>query len=131
MIDQGIQLLSALAGFCREEDDWRVTQEFEFLLNHLLVIEEQLMLVHRPLLYAAGCRALRLAAGALLRDVFGTLRGFDGEVPFVHDDDHRAAGFFGVACNRGIARGHAVLAVDYPPSHISALPAASRLPHPS
>src|SRR5260370_12366503 len=110
MIDQGIQLLRALAGFCREEDDWRVTQEFEFLLNHLLVIEEQLVLVHRPLLYAAGCRALRLAASPLLRNVFGTLRGFHREVPLVHDDDYQAAGFFVVACNRGIARGHAALA---------------------
>src|SRR5258708_3590973 len=126
MIDQGIQLLSALARFSREEDDWRVTQEFEFLLNHLLVIEEQLVLVHRPLLYAAGRRALRLAAGALLRNVFGTLRGFDGEVPFVHDDDYRAARFFGVACNRGIARGHAVLAVDYQQRLIRALQAAAR-----
>src|SRR5258708_35628876 len=97
MIDQGIQLLRALAGFCREEDDWRVTQEFEFLLNHLLVIEEQLVLVHRPLLYPAGCRSLRLPPGLLPRTIFDTLRGFDGEAPFVPDVNYRSAGFFCLA----------------------------------
>jgi len=84
----------------RNENDGRVVQELEIVAQALFVD-----------ISVAGAFAFAHAHGLRRTARFQLAAG--DEIPFVHDDDHRASTLVGVACNGSVELADAFGGVDH------------------
>src|SRR5260370_6932750 len=99
LINQRIQLCSALAGFRGEKNNGRVAEELQLPADHFFIIEKQFALVQviKFVLFIRAALRSALGGGCVART--GLPRAFRTQAPSVHSRDSSAAGFPRVACD--------------------------------
>src|SRR5437016_3001379 len=129
LVDQRKKFFGALAGFRGKKNDRGVAQKLQFCANHFFVVKHQPagIEIFRPVALTGSALGFTLGGGGITGR--GVARRNNGEIPLIDDDDHGAAGLFGIAGDLRVALRHALRAVDDQESHIRALQAAAGHDH--
>jgi len=108
LLDQRQNFFGPLARVRRDEDDGGIAQEFEPI--------PQPLLIELPVL-----RTLRILNARCLRLADGTLLAARDQVPFVHDDDHRAPALMRVSGDGGVKPADAFGSVHHKQRNVGSL----------